>query len=160
MKALLTRAAGEAQAWVEHLHGEGVQAEAIGLIAILPAPDQQSLHAAWRQLEGFAAVMCVSGHAVERFFASKPADASVEWSLSATNLVAYPRFWATGPGTAAALLAQGVGAHQIDTPPGDSEQLDSEALWRVVRSQITGARQHVLMVRGVDEAPRDRKSVV
>ena len=158
MKVLLTRAASEVQAWVEHLQGEGVQAEAIGLIAILPAQDQQSLHAAWRQLEGFSAVMCVSRHAVEQFFASKPTDAGVEWSFIATNSVAHPRFWATGPGTATALLAQGVAPHRIDSPPGDSEQLDSEALWRVVRSQITGASQHVLMVRGVDEAPSASRS--
>ena len=123
------------------------------MIAILPAQDQQPLHAAWEQLKGFAAVMCVSGHAVEQFFASKPAYASVEWSLSATNLVAYPRFWATGPGTAAALLAQGIAQNQIDSPPENSGQLDSEALWRVVRSQIKGAGQQVLMVRGVDDAP-------
>jgi uroporphyrinogen-III synthase len=54
---------------------------------------------------------------------------------------------APGPGTAQVLAAQGVPLAQIDTPPADAAQFDSEALWQVI-GQRNWAGQRVLIVRG------------
>ena len=54
---------------------------------------------------------------------------------------------APGPGTAQVLAAQGVPVAQIDTPPADAAQFDSEALWQVI-GQRDWAGQRVLIVRG------------
>jgi uroporphyrinogen-III synthase len=56
------------------------------------------------------------------------------------------------------LLVQGLPAHQVDAPPAEAGQFDSEALWRQVQGQITpGAR--VLVVRGDlrDDGPETDK---
>ena len=60
-----------------------------------------------------------------------------------------PRVWATGPGTAKALLRAGVLPEKIDVPPPGATQFDSEALWQIVHSQIR-AGDCVLIVRGTD----------
>ena len=151
MKALVTRPAHEALAWVADLQAHGVQAEALSLIDILPPADLAPLQAAWQGLAAYSAVMFVSGNAVEHFFASKPPEVRVEWSFNAIKNVAIPRCWATGPGTARALLAQGVPATQIDAPTASAARFDSETLWALVCGQMAGVGQRVLMVRGVDE---------
>ena len=61
------------------------------------------------------------------------------------------RAWCTGPGTAAALAQCGIAASQIDQPASQSQQLDSEALWDVVASQVVQG-MNVLFVRGADES--------
>ena len=61
--------------------------------------------------------------------------------------LSHVRFMAPGQGTAQVLMAQGVSAAQIDTPPADAAQFDSEALWQVIgQRDWTGLR--VLIVRG------------
>ena len=61
------------------------------------------------------------------------------------------RAWATGPGTARALLRAGVAPDRLDAPPLDAGQFDSEALWQVVGAQVQ-AGDRVLIVRGGDAA--------
>jgi uroporphyrinogen-III synthase len=82
--------------------------------------------------------MFVSANAVRAFFAARPAAASFS-----------ARAWATGPGTRNALLAAGVVAGQVDAPPPESPQFDSEALWSIVHGQCR-AGDRVLIVRGGD----------
>lgn len=69
------------------------------------------------------------------------------------DLIADGRCWATGPGTAQALVEAGVSPARIDVPPTDAGRFDSEALWAQVQGQLpAGAR--VLRVRGSDAAGR------
>jgi uroporphyrinogen-III synthase len=128
----------------------------------------QALADAWAALGSYSACMFVSGNAVEHFFRPKHA-AALEGSAGAAiknianesvgcvGFVGFvgsagegalcPRFLATGPGTAAALLAAGVPGGQIDAPPPDAPQFDSEALWQVV-GQRGWLGKRVLVVRG------------
>jgi uroporphyrinogen-III synthase len=140
MRVLVTRPADEARRWVDELRQHGIDAVSVPLIAIVPATRLEPLHAAWHSLEGFRAVMFVSGNAVRHFFAQRPARAV--WPPAT-------RAWATGAGTRAALLEAGLPASQIDAPPADSAQFDSETLWRQVASQI-GPGDAVLIARGGD----------
>lgn len=144
-RLIVTRPAPEAQAWVDALRTEGWPAQALPLIEIAPPAaevDQATLRhwrAHWMQAD---AILFVSGAAVTHFFADGVAPARQPLRT---------RFWAPGPGTAR-LLAQaiaplGLGAAQIDAPPADAAQFDSEHLWPVVASQVGPGRQ-VLIVRG------------
>jgi uroporphyrinogen-III synthase len=90
-------------------------------------------------------VMFVSPNAVDAFFAQRPPSngrpmAWPEGTLAAT----------VGPGSAAALAAQGVPAALIVQPPADAPSLDSEHLWPELQRMV-GADWHdasVLLVRG------------
>ena len=142
---IVTRPAPDAQRWVAQLQQRGISAEALPLIEIARLPDLTAARAAWSYLEHYAAVMFVSGNAVEHFFAAKRTGAEPPaLDLAALSHV---RFMAPGQGTAQVLMAQGVSAAQIDTPPADAAQFDSEALWQVIgQRDWTGLR--VLIVRG------------
>jgi uroporphyrin-III C-methyltransferase len=141
---LVTRPEREAGPWVQALLAQGVRAEAFPLIEIAPLDDAQALHAAWVQVPQCLAVMFVSANAVRFFMASQPAGLDVQAC----------RAWATGPGTQAALLDAGWPAGQIDAPPADAPQFDSEALWAVVQARARAAQAQgparVLIVRGAD----------
>lgn len=139
-RVIVTRPGREAHEWVRGLQEAGFDALAIPLIEIQPARDTAPLAAAWRGLEDFQAVMFVSGNAATAFFASRP-----DGSASA----AFPRAWATGPGTQAALAGAGWPEGRIDAPDPSAGQFDSEALWRIVAGNLQrGSR--VLIVRGRD----------
>ena len=142
---IVTRPAPDAQRWVDQLQQRGINAEALPLIEIASAPDVSAARAAWAKLSHYAAVMFVSGNAVEHFFAARRPEAEPP----AHDLTALPhvRFMAPGPGTEQVLAAQGVPAAQIDTPHADAAQFDSEALWQVI-GQRDWAGQRVLIVRG------------
>ncbi|MES2975002.1 MAG: uroporphyrinogen-III synthase [Pseudomonadota bacterium] len=146
MRVIVTRPEREARKWVEDLVLRGFDARALPLIAIRPASAQVAVQEAWRQLGDCAAVMFVSGNAVEQFFAARPQG--LGWP--AGNAL---RAWVTGPGTAAALLAAGVAPARIDAPGDDAPQFDSEALWHVVQPQCR-AGMRVLIVRGADASGR------
>ncbi len=122
------------------LQARGIPAEALPLIDIAPVPDLSAARACWASLNRYAALMFVSGNAVAQFFAARPASL-----LDA--LPAELRFMAPGPGTAQRLLAAGVPASQIDTPPADAAQFDSQTLWQQVGHRAWAGRQ-VLIVRG------------
>lgn len=169
-RVMVTRGAQDAAHWVENLTRAGFKAQALPLIEIVgttnPA-DMQALEGAWKNLGQYAACMFVSGNAVEYFFKSNRALAQLNRAQEATNLIAIfdektlpadLRFLAPGPGTAAALQAQGVPAAQIDAPLADAAQFDSQALWDVVGSRDwRGAR--VLIVRGHSESAPDVAAV-
>lgn len=143
MPVIVTRPASEAASWVRRLEDRGIAAQALPLLAITPVADAAPLQAAWRQLAGCGAVMFVSVNAVTGFFAAR---GHAPWPATT-------RAWAPGPGTAAALLAQGLPASQVDAPAPDAAQYDSEALWSRVAGQLhAGGR--LLLVRGAGSEGR------
>ena len=137
MRVVVTRPAAEAARWVGEMQARGFDAFALPLIVIAPAPDLSTLHAAWRRIADYAAVMFVSGNAVTQFFAQRPADAPAFRAKA----------WAPGPATALALAEAGVDTALIAAPGEDAPQFDSEALWQRVATQLQPG-QRVLIVRG------------
>ena len=138
----VTRAPEDARAWILGLNDMGFDAQPMPLMAIGPAPDQHALRSTWQHLDQYQAVMFVSANAVRYFWQASPVSEGVlPWGGQ--------RAWVTGPGSQDALLKVGVPLHAIDAPPWDAFQLDSEALWSVVSSQIH-AGLRVLVVRGCD----------
>ena len=149
MRVIVTRPEREAHAWAEALLQRGMEVVELPLISILAVSDPAAICAAWRRLNEYAAVMFVSGAAVEYFFALRPAaavglgsDISGGWNS---------RFWGTGPGTYSALLRQGAEPGRIDTAPLVGAQFDSEALWKVVAKRVRPG-DRILIVRGGDAA--------
>jgi uroporphyrinogen-III synthase len=142
MRVIVTRPEPEAGRWAAQLRARGIDALALPLIEIGPAPDATGLRQAWQRIDSFRAVMFVSGNAVKGFFA----PAHPAWPENT-------RAWATGPGTRDALEAAGVPAAATDAPADDAPQFDSETLWRQVRGQVRGG-DAVLIVRGGDAAGR------
>ena len=158
-RVIVTRPAQDASHWVDELTNSGFKAQALPLIEIGPLSDSADialLQDAGRDLSGYTACMFVSGNAVHYFFQQKMAVSQLKIDQSAINNIALDaintlpiglRFLAPGPGTAAALLAVGVPAAQVDAPPIEAGQFDSEALWQVVgQRDWRGAR--VLLLRG------------
>jgi uroporphyrinogen-III synthase len=149
MRLIVTRVQPHAQTWVKSFQDKGHEALALPLIEVGPIADTTALALAWQHWADYVGVMFVSSHAVNYFFASKPPLAPIQIALSAIDT----RAWATGPGTHAALLKQGVAADLINSPAADGGQFDSEALWQQVSGLVTpGAK--VLIVRG-DSADAD-----
>ena len=158
-RVIVTRPVRECLHWVEQLQRSGFEAEALPLIEIAPAVnpvDVQALQQAWETLDAYAACLFVSGNAVGYFFKKKRPLAQVKpaWAAikniadeSSARLPPRLRFMAPGPGTAAALLAAGVPASQIDGPAADAAQFDSQALWAAVGARDWQGRR-VLIVRG------------
>ncbi len=145
MRVIVTRPERDAPEWVQGLGRAGLDVAQLPLIAIRPVVDGTALLSAWQNLHSYAAVMFVSGNAVDQFFMSKPNIAHVAIDLVAIKT----RVWATGPGTARALRDAGVDASLLDAPPMDAGQFDSEALWSVVRGSVKPG-DRVLIVRGAD----------
>lgn len=142
-RLLVTRPAREAARWVRELAAQGVAAQALPLIDIVPEPLTGELADVRARLDAWQAVMFVSGNAVRGLFPGGGADA----------LAPGPRAWSPGPGTTQALRAAGWPAARIDAPAADAAQFDSEALWAQVAGQVQ-AGQRVLIVRGGDAQGR------
>lgn len=149
MRVIVTRPERDAQQWVLDLSALGLDAVALPLIKVGPVADLADLVQAWQHLADYVGVMFVSGNAVEHFFASKPLLTPEFMVMSAIKT----RAWATGPGTARALLRAGLAPERIDVPAPDTAQFDSEALWQVVGAQVR-AGDRVLIVRGGDPPGR------
>lgn len=149
MRVIVTRPKREAQRWVLDLSEAGFEAVALPLIKVGPVEDAAEVVKAWQHLNDYVGVMFVSGNAVEHFFASKP-HLAPEFSAQAAIKT---RAWATGPGTAKALLRESVAPGLIDAPSATTSQFDSEALWRVIGGQVQPGDK-VLIVRGGDAADR------
>ena len=149
VRVIVTRPEREAAGWVQALQAHGLQAEALPLIEIAALSETTALQQAWREISTYAALMFVSGNAVDGFFASNKAAALVQRAQAAPDSVANlgPRFLAPGPGTVAALRRAGVPEALIDAPAADAGQFDSEALWAVVGQRPWQGRR-VLIVRG------------
>jgi uroporphyrinogen-III synthase len=147
MRVIVTRPQREAQQWVQSLAEGGYDTWALPLIDVLPGPFPEQVLAAWSRLASFDAVMFVSGNAVDQFFALKPHESLVFTDDCAIKT----RAFVTGPGSLSALMRAHVSRSCIDMPDTDAGQFDSEALWKVIRSQIhPGCR--VLIVRGTTQA--------
>jgi uroporphyrinogen-III synthase len=136
-RVIVTRPRAQAQAWVRALLESGVDAQALPLIDITPAPDPLPVQQAWGELYGLAFVMFVSANAVEHFFALRPAWASWPAGLRAGS---------TGQGTTAALRACGV-PDEVIVRPAPGQASESESLWAQI-SQERWQGQRVLVVRG------------
>lgn len=158
-RLIVTRPATEAQVWVQALRERGWPALALPLIDIVEpqdAPTRDALNRARARWADWDALLFVSAAAVTHFF-SPTVPAS-------TRSPPRTRFWAPGPGTARALARAlaplGMDATQIDAPPDDAAQFDSEHLWPVVADQVR-AGHRLLVVRGASEGasstgPSDR----
>ncbi len=159
-RVLVTRPALDARHWVQSLQKNGFLAEALPLIEIAPltrAADAEALEQVRRTIDSYSALMFVSSNAVSYFFGSKDAAAqSIRGQPAIKDIANTLRFLAPGSGTAAALRAAGVPQGQIDAPPPDAAQFDSDALWQVIGGQGRNwAGRRVLIVRGqVDGAAR------
>lgn len=138
LRAIVTRPAAQAAAWVDDLRAQGVDAVALPLIAIRPVSDPAPLRQAWAALPRWAMVFFVSGNAVQHFFACRPDG--TPWPPD--TLAAAP-----GPGTAQALREAGVPDACIAEPAPDAPSFDSESLWRRLRGRDWAGRE-VLIVRG------------
>ena len=143
MRLIITRPAAQSASWLSRLRAAGVDASALPLIEIAPAPDEQAVKRAWQSLPEMAFVMFVSANAVEHFLAARPPGALWPRTLQAGS---------PGPGTARALLDAGLGASQLVTPDEAAGRFDSEALWGLI-GQRDWAGTQVLVVRG--EAGRE-----
>jgi uroporphyrinogen-III synthase len=148
-RVIVTRPERDAESWVAALAQRGLQAVALPLIKIEALPVSPALQQAWREIGRYAALMFVSGNAVNAFFASNRPPAHAGHEDAAIDLVANKalRYMAPGPGTVAALREAGVPASCIDAPASDAGQFDSEALWAVVADRDWQGRR-VLIVRG------------
>jgi uroporphyrinogen-III synthase len=150
MRLIVTRPLREAQRWVQDLTALGLEAQALPLIKVGPVDDTSDVVRAWQRRADYVGVMFVSGNAVEYFFAAHQPLSAADRSWAGINT----RAWATGPGTARALLRAGLDPAKLDTPSPDATQFDSEALWQVVAAQVQpGSR--VLIVRGADTVGSD-----
>ena len=143
LRAIVTRPGQEADAWAAQIKRNGIEAVALPMIEIVAVPDRSQLAQAWKDLGTYDALMFVSSNAASHFFAARPTEIASPW-VSGNKA---PRAWVTGPGSRAALLAQGVPAKHIDMPAPTAQSLDSEALWLQVEAQI-GAGTRILIVRG------------
>jgi len=143
MRLIVTRVQPQADQWVQALRERGLQALALPLIETTAVADLLPLRQAWLCWPAYHAVMFVSAHAVHHFFKEKEALALSGIALADTKT----RAWTTGPGSTAALQAQGFSAALTDAPASHSAQFDSEALWQRVQHQVA-AGQRVLIVRG------------
>lgn len=135
---VVTRPSREAAVWVQALRAAGHDAHGLPLIDIAAPPDVADLARMRAGIDQFDALMFVSAQAVDRFW-SVPGPAPA---------AATARCWAPGPGTARALRQAGVPDGQIDQPPADAAQFDSETLWSLVASQVEPGHR-LLIVHGV-----------
>lgn len=141
MRVIVTRPRTQADTLVAELRAGGIDAVALPLIDIAPAPDPQAVRQAWSRLPACALAMFVSANAVQHFMRLRPARMSWPAGVLAGS---------TGPGTTAALREAGVPPQLSIEPEG--EAFDSEALWQRLRSRDWAGRE-VLVVRG--EGGRD-----
>ncbi len=147
---IITRPAGSARAWQAALqpHLPGTPCHVLPLITIAPVAASQ-IQPCWQALAQWHAAVFVSPAAVEHFFAAQEQAAQL-WLAHGL------RAWAVGPGTRRALLQVGIPACQIDSPPDDASQFDSEALWPHIQPQLAAclrSGKRILRVRGTDHDP-------
>ena len=133
---VVTRPAAQAELWAEQLRSQGLTALALPLIEIAPVLAPSDLRACWQRLPDYAALVFVSGNAVDHFFNGQ----APAWPANVRCL-------APGPGTGQRLRECGVPGSCIDEPAPDAPQFDSESLWQVIGERSWSGRR-VLVVRG------------
>jgi len=141
---VVTRPQPDAALWVQHLHEQGIDAQALPLMVIGPSHSPaavSALQTALRQLHQYRALMFVSGNAVRYFFEQ----------LRSQGLSLPPclHYWSPGPGTSKALLSEGISPLALIQPAQDALQFDSESLWEQAQHHVQ-ADDAVLIVRGGD----------
>jgi uroporphyrinogen-III synthase len=154
LRVIVTRPSEQAQAWLSPLRASGLQAQALPLIEIAPAPDEAAVRQARADVPGCSLVMFVSAHAVQHFFCDAFCDAFSNAPASPHTAAAVPALrWpgatlagSTGAGTSAALRAAGVPPGCIVEPPATA-RADSEGLWQALQARDWRGAQ-VLIVRG------------
>lgn len=163
---VVTRPEPDASEWAQQLQLAGWPATVLPLLEI-GLPDRpehvQRLAYCRAQWPTYDAVMFVSPQAVRCFLGGmEPRSGLATTTAQIPPIHAHSaRCWAPGPGTARALLEQGIAPAQIDSPHPEAGQFDSEALWRVVGPWLAqrcaerrtvlsrgGAPCRVLLVRG------------
>ena len=142
---VVTRPEQDASAWVDSLNEAGFKTIRFPLLALNEFLTNQTALEALALLKRSQAVMFVSANAVR--FLAQALRHQPDW----VDHFQIARAWCTGPGTAAALVQCGISLGQIDQPSAQARQLDSEALWEVVASQVVQG-MNVLFVRGADES--------
>ena len=140
---VVTRPAAQAELWAEQLRSQGLTALALPLIEIAPVLAPSDLRACWQRLPDYAALVFVSGNAVDHFFNGQ----APAWPANVRCL-------APGPGTGQRLRECGVPGSCIDEPAPDAPQFDSESLWQVIGERSWSGRR-VLVVSNL--APRQFK---
>lgn len=148
VRVVVTRVQPQASAWAEKISASGHDAVALPLIEVRGLLAPQAVQIAGQRWSSYTAAMFVSSHAVNFFFKENRALAREYKAQDAIKT----RVWATGQGTAKALLAQGVAPELLDMPPAQAGQFDSEALWQVVGARVKPGDK-VLIVRGNSGAP-------
>ena len=144
-QVVVTRPEQDASAWVDSLNEAGFKTIRFPLLQLTEFLTTQTALDALALLKRSQAVMFVSANAVR--FLAQALRQQPDW----VHHFQLARAWCTGPGTAAALAQCGIPFGQIDQPAAQAKQLDSEALWEVVASQV-GQDMNVLFVRGADES--------
>ena len=144
-QVVVTRPEQDASAWVDSLNEAGFKTIRFPLLQLTEFLTTQTALDALALLKRSQAVMFVSANAVR--FLAQALRHQPDW----VHHFQLARAWCTGPGTAAALAQCGIPFGQIDQPAAQAKQLDSEALWEVVASQV-GQDMNVLFVRGADES--------
>jgi len=144
-QVVVTRPEQDASAWVDSLNEAGFKTIRFPLLALTDFLTNQTALEALALLKRSQAVMFVSANAVR--FLAQALRHQPDW----VDHFQVARAWCTGPGTAAALAQCGIPPGQIDQPAAQARQLDSEALWEVVASQVVQG-MNVLFVRGADES--------
>ena len=144
-QVVVTRPEQDASAWVDSLNEAGFKTIRFPLLALTDFLTNQTALEALALLKRSQAVMFVSANAVR--FLAQALRHQPDW----VDHFQVARAWCTGPGTAAALAQCGIPLGQIDQPSAQARQLDSEALWEVVASQVVQG-MNVLFVRGADES--------
>lgn len=145
-QVIVTRPEQDATSWITQLREGGLETISLPLLTLSDLMSSEDAAKASQMALKSQALMFVSANAV-RFFAAALAH-QPHWL---DHVKRNARVWCTGPGTAAALNAQGIPAYQIDQPAASAAQLDSEALWEVVSTQVK-AGMHVMFIRGADES--------
>lgn len=130
---VLTMPAAQQARWQASLQALGVTCLSLPLIEIEAGPDPQP---ACQALAKADLVLFVSPSAVAALDACDP------WSTWPTRCAAA----CVGPGTAEALRKRGL--HTIWSPPADSPQFDSEALWPLLQVHGPWTGKTVLLMRG------------
>ncbi len=144
-QVVVTRPEQDASAWVQSLNEAGFKTIRFPLLELSEFLTTQTALDALVLLKRSQAVMFVSANAVR--FLAHALRHQPDW----VEHFQVARAWCTGPGTATALVQCGISESQIDQPAAQSRQLDSEALWDVVASQVVQG-MNVLFVRGADES--------
>lgn len=130
---VLTRPASQEAAWLEALTALAVPVCSLPLIEVAPVPE--ALAPARAALQDAQVVFFTSPAAVQALFQGE----ALPWPAHTLAVC-------VGPGTAAALRAQGV--PQVLSPAADALQFDSETLWPLLETNRQWAGQRVLWLRG------------